>query len=418
MNDIIGKPIISDNASGFSFLWPDYGITINVNRIQVHKSDGRVSGEILVQADNGEGLATIYPPTSYNFSADRTRKELANSLLRKNSKIPWRDMVDQLCYGVQERVRKGEPVVELSTAGKVAPPEYLLYPLIVRNYPNVIFGDPSAAKSTIAVICSQVILLPWKDNPMGLVAPNRSIKLLYLDWETDAATVQWQTILLQRGLYDMPEMFLPYRRCSAPLTRDIDQIKLHIADTKAELIIIDSLGLATGGELNETQPALNFFEALRSLNVTSLLLAHNAKDRDTKTRSIYGNQFFTAQARNIWEVRKEQEPGSSEMDIALFHRKPPPFSGLHSPLGFKLQFDESSMTIQPSDPRTIGEFLHQMGLKAQILEALKTNSMSTNELAESLERPANQIKARCNELRKQNKLTKIGEQWGLLADGY
>jgi len=413
------KPDIVDLINGYVLSWADYGISINASRIQVHKSDGHVSGEIYVQATNGDGkIVTIYPPTSYNFSADRTRKELARNLTTKNPKLPWTELVEQLCYGVQERARKGEPVIELTTIGNIKPPEYLLYPLIVKNYPNVIFGDPSSSKSTIAVIIAQVVMLPWADNPMGMTEPNRSVKVLYLDWETDADTIQWQTTMLQKGIEGMEIMFLNYRQCSQPLASDIEQIKSHIADTKAELIILDSLGLASGGELKETQSALGFYSALRGLKITSLILAHNSKDRESKTRSIYGNQFFTAQARNVWEVRKTQELDSSEIDIALFHRKPPPFSGLHRPIGFKIVFDNAvgKMNIEQSDPKTKIEFLEQMGVKTQILEALKSGAMSNKELAESLEISEHQVRSRCGELRKRKKIDRQNEKWVLIYE--
>jgi hypothetical protein len=409
------KPSIANNLNGYVFSWEAYGIAIHAKRIHLHSSDGHVTGEIFVEATTDKGTVIIYPPTSYNFSADRTRRELARSLGSKNGKLPWADMIEQLCYGVQERVRKGDAVLELCTATNVQPPEYIIKPLVVKNYPNVIFGDPSSSKSTVAVILAQIALLPWADNPMGLTAPKVSIKVLYLDWEADDATILWQTTLLQRGISEMPEMFLAYRHCSAPLAQDIDQIKAHIADTKAELVIIDSLGLAAGGELKDSQAPLSFYGALRSLNITSLIIAHNSKDREAKTRSIYGNQYFTVHARNVWELRKQQEVGSKEMAIALFHRKPPPFAGLHQPLGFKLEFTTTAMIVKPSDPKTVGEFLEQMSLKDQIIETLKTGSMSTKDLAETLDRPANQVKARCNELRGQQKLTKIGDEWGLLA---
>ncbi len=407
------KPEVKDDVSGYVFSWPNYGIAINTSRIQMHKSDGHITGEIYIQAVNGSGMAVIYPPTSFNFSADRTRKELSKSLAVKNTKLPWTDMVEQLCYGVQDRARKGEPVVELTTIGEVKRPEYILNPLIIRNYPNVIFGDPSSSKSTIAVILAQVIMLPWHDNPMGFIAPLRSVKCLYLDWETDADTIQWQTTMLQRGIEGMEFLSINYRQCSQPLANDIERIKVHIADTKTELIIIDSLGLAAGGELKETQSALGFYSALRGLKITSLILAHNSKDKETKTRSIFGSQFFTAQARNVWEVRKNQDTDSTELDIALFHRKPPPFAGLHKPLGFKIIFDNDKMRIEQSNPQTVHEFLDQMGLKSQILEELKSGAMTVKELSESLEKPANQVKARCNDLKGKGKLIKLGEKWGL-----
>jgi hypothetical protein len=53
-----------------------------------------------------------------------------------------------------------------------------------------------------------------------------------------------------------------------------------------------------------------------------------------KKKSFYGNVYYTAEARSIWEIRKSQETGSKEMDVALFNRKPPPFTGLLHPQGF------------------------------------------------------------------------------------
>jgi len=410
------KPTVTDETNGYSFAWPEHNISINASRIQVHRSDGHVSGEIFVQAKNGQGnYITIYPPTSYNFSADRTRKELSKSLSVKNPELDWSEIVDQLCFGVQERARKGEAVIELSTLGDIKPPEYILYPLIVKNYPNVIFGDPSSSKSTIAVILSQVVMLPWHDNPMGLVAPRKPVRVLYLDWETDADTIQWQTTMLQRSIEEAEILFLNYRQCSQPLANDTEQIKLHIRDTKSDLIIIDSLGLATGGELKETQPALGFYAALRSLKTTSLILAHNSKDRESKTRSIYGNQFFSAQSRNIWEVRKNQDADSSELDIALFHRKPPPFSGLHKPLGFKIVFDNKDgiMNIHQSDPKDVGEFIEQMGWKERIKDALKDGPMTNKELCKELSTNSANIAVNLTRLSKASIVSKQDDKWVL-----
>ena len=407
------KPVITDKSNGYVLTWQDYGISVTVNRLQVHKSDGRVSGEILIDALNGDGNpVTIYPPTSYNFSTNRTRKELANSLKEKNPKIPWADIVDQLCYGVQDRARKGEPVQELFTSDDILPPEYFLEPVIIKNYPNVIFGDPSSAKSTLAVILTQVLMLPWHDNPIGLIAPKKPVSVLYLDWETDANTIQWQTTMLERGL-GMGTLSIKYRHCSQPLVFDAEEIKAHIVNNSSEVIIIDSLGLAAGGELKETQSALSFFASLRELKVTSLILAHNSKDREAKTRSIYGNQYFTAQARNIWEIRTVQEYDSNEMDIALFHRKPPPFAGRSKPLGLKIIFDNDKMNIEPREPRNISEFLEQMGTKQRIIELLKGGALSNTEIKEALEITKSNTDVTIKRLKDRGQIVKVNNKWGL-----
>lgn len=414
------RPFIVPLSSGLRLRWEYTDLEIAADL--THITDKAVAEVTFYYSTPGNHTETLLLATnrvdflspSHKYNLVRQLREIG--AVDEAGFLGWERKVNQLALAVLQRCRLDEPVLELCTDSDVVPPEYIIEPLIIKNYPNVIFGDPSSSKSTVAVILAQIAMLPWHDNPMGLTAPKESIKVIYLDWETDAATLQWQTTQLRHGIGESWEMFLVYRRCNTPLAEDIDRIKLCIGETGAELVIIDSLGLAAGGELKETQPALAFFSALRSLNVTSLILAHNSKDRESKVRSIYGNQYFTAQARNIWELRKQQEPGSNEMAIALFHRKPAPFAGLHQPLGFKLEFTDSAMVVKPSDPKTVGEFLDQMSLKEQILETLKNGSMTIKDMAEVLERPANQIKSRCNELKKHNKLTKIGDEWGLLVN--
>jgi len=410
------EPKIFPLVNGYQIDWEEpTNLKAKITRLRL-SSDGQVKGQLEIRHSMNGTESYLLVPTQFNFSTESTREKHAKQLSNKlDLKIEWREIFDYICQKIQELARGGEPVIELVTGKGIKPPEYLLYPLIVEHYPNVIFGDPSAAKSTVAVLLAQVLMLPWHDNPMGLIAPRKSVKLLYLDWEADAETIQWQTTQVQRGIPNVDILSIHYRHCSQPLANDLDEIKWHIGSINATMIIIDSLGLAAGGELKETSAALDFFAGLRALKVTSLILAHNSKDKETRTRSIYGNQYFTAQSRNIWEARKNQEIDSKEMDIALFHRKPPPFAGVHHPIGFKIIFDddEGKMDITSSDPRNVGEFLDQMSLKSRIIEALKSGAMSVKELSEALDEPTNQVKARCNDLKQKKLAVKVGDKWGL-----
>lgn len=393
----ISQPSVTGNSSGYHFFWEEgdeENIAIGVTRLDDTKS-GIIQAELEVLATSGEGEPeSLIAHARTNLLSLSGRQSLVRYIEQNCSDnvvrfYPWRQIINQVCDITVTKRRHGEEVQEIFTTDDTERPEYLLEPLIIKNYPNVIFGDPSSSKSTLALILYQVMALPWEDNPMGITAPLRPIKGLYLDWETDRDTIQWQTTLLQRGM-DAGIMFLNYRRCSAPLVQDMEQIKHYIRKYEAEFIIIDSLGLASGGDLKETQPALQFHSALRSLNITSLILAHNSKDRETRTRSIYGNQYYTAQARNIWEVRKQQEPGSNEIEIGLFHRKPPPFKGIHTPLGFKMIFNDDNLVVKSTDPHI--SFSDQMSNRARIKEYLSAvGSASVKDITEATDIPQGSV---------------------------
>jgi hypothetical protein len=98
-------------------------------------------------------------------------------------------------------------------------------------------------------------------------------------------------------------------------------------------------------ELERAETAIRFFNALRSLRVASLILAHVAKNSEEKT--IYGSVFFSNFARSAWEMKKAQEAGEHIIRVGLYHRKTN-LGPLQQPLGFKLHFGEAFSLINRS----------------------------------------------------------------------
>ncbi len=175
-----------------------------------------------------------------------------------------------------------------------------------------------------------------------------------------------------------------YRRCSSPLADDLEQIKQAIDEYKATCLFIDSLGLACGGDLNSAEPALRFFAALRQFKITSVILAHTARNTDSNNKHIYGSMFFEAQSRNVWELVKSNDDEDSIV-IGLYHKKPPPFGKLHKPLGYKFTFDNDNNKtyFEYNDPKSVDELLERMGTNTKIIEALKYGPLTPKELEES-----------------------------------
>jgi len=410
----MNPPQITETVSGYIFTWQKEMITIEATRVHAH-TDGRVTGEIAIST-SAPGYGPHLHQAQFNFSSSRSRRELAKTLEEKYPKlVNWHDILEQLAVYTLDRARRGEPVSRLETGDHVKPPEYILEPIILKNYPTIIFGDPSTAKSTVALIFAQIMTWPlaWTGCFFDIIPPPRPIACLYLDYETDEDTIRWMLTKLQRGM-NLPTLKLNYRRCALPIAQDVDQIHRHINDTQAEVIIIDSLGLACGGELKEAESALAFFSALRQLKITSLILAHTAKNPETKRRSVFGSVFFEAQARSIWEIRKAQDTGEDEIDVALFHRKPPPFQKLCQPIGLNIKYGHDTMVISPGKPRTIGEFLSAIGTQAQIEDLLKDGAMLPKEIMEALDLSRGAVDMALKRLKSKHKVVKLDSgKWGL-----
>ena len=374
----MNKPEVKETIGGYELHWLAEQLIIRVSRLRVHNSDGRVTGELLITSP-ADGNKPIYPQTHLNFNSEQTRTRLAKTLDSQDSRWKWDDIINQLSLIIVDRARQGEPVKELWTSDDIQPPEFLVEPLLYKALPTIIFGEKAVCKSTLALVIYACLILPWHDNPLGLTCPGRSIKTLIVDYEVDYNIAQWNAKCLQIGM-GLPPFPVYYRRCSLPFADDIEQLQSHITDIGAEAIIIDSIGPAVGGDLKDPGQALRFTTAIRQLKCAALLLGQTSKDKEGKTKSVFGSTFFEYYARNIWELRKVQEEDASTLDIALFNT----YHNLgrrFRPMGFHINFNGSGTHIA-SGAITAPELIERLSAQARIQSALQHGSMSPKELAE------------------------------------
>ena len=411
----MSSPKIAETIGGYEFRWVDLELSISVSKLHVH-SDGHVTGFLDIRTTRKGFNPILYPPTQFNFSSPRTRTSLVKELTESFPDWPWEGVIYQISLHVQDLTNRGEPVVELWTSADVPRPEWLLEPILYRGLPTIIFGEKAVAKSTLALAVYACLTLPWAENPLGWTAPARPLKVLLADWEVDANVAQWNAKQLQEGM-DLGAFPLHYRRCSRPLADDVEQFQKHLANLGAEVLIVDSLGPAVGGKLNEPEQALAFTTALRKLKVSSLIIGQTSKGGDTKTKakaSVYGSTFFSYFARNIFELKRVQEEGETTLDIALYNTYNN--LGRRSPAqGFHLFFNGSGTHIEQQEI-TAPELVARLGTQAGIRKLLLGGAKTVEEIAESLELKESNIRVALSRLKKGGKITKIGETWGLLAN--
>ena len=408
----MSKPDIKEAVGGYEFSWSQEKLNIKVSRVRVHTSDGRVTGELLITSP-AEGNKPIYPQTSLNFNSEQTRTRLAKTLESQDSRWKWQEIINQVSLAVIDRARQGEPVRELWTSDKIKPPEFLLEPLLYKGLPTIVFGEKAVCKSTLSLAAYACLILPWYDNPLGWTAPGRPIKTLIADYEVDYDVAQWNAKRLQEGM-GLPAFPLYYRRCALPLADDVEQLHRHVADIGAEVIIVDSLGPAVGGDLKDPGQALRFTTALRQLKCAALVIGQTSKDRESKVKSVFGSTFFEYYARNIWEIRKVQDDGEDALDIAMYntyHNLGRKFKAM----GFHLSFNGVGTRIEKG-PITAPELLERIGTQAQIQAALAHGSMSPKGIAEECDLKEDTVRQALKRMKIKNLVVKLGDgSYGLQA---
>jgi len=238
----------------------------------------------------------------------------------------------------------------------------------------MLYGAGQTGKSIMAVYLAALIESPLDHN--GLEAEPG--KVLYLDYETDETEVAHRMRCILKGLEVETATDMLYRYGRMPLADDIEQVQRIVAENEVDVVIVDSLGMAAGGDQDKSMDIIRYFQALRTLKCTTLTIDHVNKEG-----KLYGNVYKFNEARNVLEVKGVTETESSTIDIGLYHRKMNNGS-LMKPLGFRIEFGEEAYTVRKQDLNQIPELEAGLPLRQRLRSELAHGACPVNDLAEAL----------------------------------
>jgi len=405
------QPEISESINRLTFYWEDTALKVVADRI----TDAG-SAELWFYHINGTGQSLLHT-AKVNLLSSTSMTSLAKRMERHSEEVPWTQVMTCLSSKTMEYQRRGEPGIIIEPApGRAVHPGYYVKPIIMKGVPNVIFGDKGVNKTTLGLTMLGIASLGIDDSHLGLTASART-NVALLDWESNKELTDYTLSRLIEG-ETIPWYSLPYLRCKQPLADDVDRIANFLHDNDVRLVMIDSLGQAAGSDRFDTAGkavALRFFECLRQLNVTSLIIAQNAKGEDNKA-TIYGSTFFTYYSRNIWNLRgKPDDMDDDQMHIALFHNESN-YSKKYQPLGFSIKYSDSVIKLEHEEV-SLSAFLERASQTKQLCEFLKDGDKSRKAIVEELKRPEKQIDVILSRARKKGIIVSLGSgMWGLKSN--
>jgi energy-coupling factor transporter ATP-binding protein EcfA2 len=399
-------PEIDKTLTGYNFIWIEEKIRVQVSNLSF-KHDN-LKGEIKIKTSL-PGFNEHLHQANFNFSSTRSKTELVKTLHGVCEEVEWSILIEQLRVKTLELYRQGEPLQILNPKEKIEKPEYLLYPFLPKNQMSLIYGEGGTGKSTLALFLSLLLMHPFIGPEYGLQIETPG-NVLYLDFETSREVIQLQYSGLASNFNCNKKIY--YRRCSLPLTHDLEKIKECVQESRADLIIVDSVGIACGDNINEAHTANLFALALRSLNTTNLLVSHTSKER-LNNKTPFGSIYFFNNARNVWELRKIQETGEDEIKLGLFHRKSN-MSKLNKPFGFKFIYG-NSITVEKQDVSEIDSFIQELSISTRIKKLLSSEGvLDIKTIAKVVNSGEGYIRVALNRLRKKGEVIKQGDNWALL----
>jgi hypothetical protein len=370
----------------FIVVWQEHNFGFTVD----HLKDTQYGLRGEVKLESIEPKRRSYGPINLNLQSDREIYSLARSLSQRVNSFTedeWHGAVVEAFARVCNEWRKPEPSIIMSEYAGGRGITYLLPLLVPENETTIMYADGESGKSLVAIligICVQYGLpLPWGIEP----APRN---VMYLDWETNPETFYSRVARVCDGLQlDLPGMV--YRRVERNLADEAVNIKEEIDKREIGLVIVDSIGFAASGSLNEDDVARSTMNTLRSFSpATRLVVAHVSKNEAEKTRGKakpFGSAFFWNGMRSGIELRKVNDLVADDMiELAVFHQKTN--DGRHArPVGLCIEFQgaEGPITFRKTSIEDIPELHDRLTISARIIECLKRGQMNTVEIAESLD---------------------------------
>lgn len=400
---------IAEKGLGYEFRWKqndtNFG-AIELQDIEKKKDSLTALAKFLSYMP---GYKPLLIERHLNLLSVRTVQAIIREVEGICPELPWRAMFEQMLHLLLQKLAKLEVEV-VTPQDKVPQQTYLIWPLLPEGLPTILFGAAGSGKSYLAQYLSLLVQVGMEDSgPRNIKV--RFANTLYLDFEGTKEEFSRRLKRLASGML-LPYIELNYVRGVRPLKECFGELKAAMDENQARLLVIDSLGPAAGGDLNSAETAIAFFEALRRLNATSLIIAHVPKSGE-REKTVFGSSYFSNLARMIWEVKGVSE--GNVLNLGFYNRKSN-VSRLHDPIGFRLIFGEDRTEVEATDVKKIPELDEQLPLPQRIRNALSRGSKTFQELAEELDVNFDSLKKTLNRMKKKGEIVNIKRgKWGLAA---
>ena len=390
-------------TSGIYYLnWPDLHIEARVDRIK-ESSDHEVKGEVQFTSSRPMSAGHLRAGR-LNLTSPAARNTFGKALAARDSEVDWDRVMEQLCASVLGRWRHGSPVVVLDGNVDVeAQAKWIIEPLIQLHNPTLVYGPGSSGKSWLGLYLA--VLADYGMNHGGLMVEPSKGKVLILDWETSVGEIGSRVTMIRRGLGLDGASRILYKSMNQGLANDIESIRSIVSEHNISFVVIDSLGSACMGEPESAEVVLRTFGALRTLNVSSLIIDHTNKEK-----ILFGSVYKFNSARMVFLCAKDQQEDEDKIIFALVHKKANNFK-LMRPIGFKLGFEDGFVSFTRQDVR--GTPLEEHMVIRDRIESLLKNApggMSVADMAERLEKTESHIRKELSEGKNSGRFVLLGNK--------
>ena len=367
--------------------WEILGIKGTIDSMQETR-DHEIKGNVTFVSTRPTSAGHLKGNLKLNLTSSTSRNQIAKSLKQRDADLDWDKIIEQFCMSVLQNFKQGNPAVLLNDDNASDDGEegiaYLIEPLVQRDNPTLIYGPGSAGKSWLA----QYLAVISDEGLSGAGFAVSKVNVLYLDWETDERELNTRVRMIRRGLGLSTSSGIWYRSMRLGLDQDKEEVRKEIITKGIGLVVIDSIGAACAGEPEDAKTVLAMFGALRSLGVSSICVDHVNKEGH-----LFGTVYKTNASRQVFEVKKDQQPEDDKLMLGLIHKKANN-SKLRNVIGLQFVFGDNFMKVERKDIRNTA-LEDQMRVSDQIenfLHHQPDGKATPRDIADGIDKSENHIK--------------------------
>jgi hypothetical protein len=293
--------------------------------------------------------------------------------------IEWKDVVENITEETLRIFRQGNEVMKIGSIPDENVPSYHAYPIIRSDGVNILFGQGAQGKSYISTfIC---MLVQSGMDHAGIATEQGNV--LYLDWEDSWQSVNRRVMALKKGNDYALEDIDHVDMSGTTLDTEMSNITRMIEDRDISLVVIDSFGMAVGGNQNESDYVKGVMSSLNELKAAVLVIDHVSKENGN---TPIGSNYKQTSARNVWKIDKSQSLGANIIEVGLYHTKANN-SKLFPPVGIRMEFindvhDQTDRVLISSiDVGDNDDLIDSLPLAKKIERELKEAPRTAEELA-------------------------------------
>ena len=380
-----------------------------------HEVNAVVSVDCTVNDDNWQFSGRL------NILSLSSRGVFATQMVKPSTKfkLPADIFLSKAIEKVLTYLRAKDESVWFEEITGTTPERPLFSPFIIENAPNLLFGKGGTGKT---YICLRMCLSLITGRPILGFTPTRKCKVLFVDYEASKGEFYDRFSKLISGLGPDVELtdIMKGIRYFPPLGRPLHEIvpllKKTIVEHGIDFVLVDSAILACGGEPEKADIAGRYFNALATLNVTTLTIAHETKAENHAYP--FGSVVWWNSPRNIWNAQgmNEVEDEDAEVDpeqpieVGLFHRKANNGSKARM-VSTRILFQDSKVSLTLGDQ---GNWDKEVSVSTRILRFLRARGVSNRKGidAEFSDLEKNTIRVNLQRLQTSGKITLLGGQGG------